>query len=397
MCSSDLKTIGLWGHLDVVPAGDNWEYEPFDMTLVGDLLICRGVQDNKGPTVIAMYVLKCFKELGIELNHRIELFFGTDEENGMRDLEYFTENFEAPSLSIIPDSGFPVCFGEKGVLEANLISEKPLSSDIVDIRGGTVSNMVPDYCEITLRYKDEYEDKLHDLPQSFSYKKEGENLIIISRGIAKHPAFPEGGVSAIHELVKLLLDKNFLNDEDRPIFEFLRKCGEDFEGKGLGIDMADELSGPLSCVGSIIGLDEGRISQHINVRYPVTADSEAIIKRGEENLSEADFIFSLVRDSKPNLFPWENPLVDKLTKLFNDMTGLDKEPYVMGGGTYARKLPNAFAYGMGSLPREEDPLTSLKPGHGGAHEPDEAFYIKDILPAFKIYSMALIMLSDLEI
>ena len=43
------KEIGIWNHLDVVPAEGNWLYPPFAMQAKNGFLIGRGVQDNKGP------------------------------------------------------------------------------------------------------------------------------------------------------------------------------------------------------------------------------------------------------------------------------------------------------------------------------------------------------------
>ena len=36
----------------------------------------------------------------------------------------------------------------------------------------------------------------------------------------------------------------------------------------------------------------------------------------------------------------------------------------------------------------------FKPGHGGAHEPDEALNVRLLLEAMKIYTMAVIALND---
>ncbi|MBO7385214.1 MAG: M20/M25/M40 family metallo-hydrolase, partial [Clostridia bacterium] len=66
--SEDLskRGIGVWCHLDVVPAGEGWTYtRPFEPLGHGDYLIGRGANDNKGPAVACLYILKMLKELGI--------------------------------------------------------------------------------------------------------------------------------------------------------------------------------------------------------------------------------------------------------------------------------------------------------------------------------------------
>ena len=77
-------TIGFWNHLDVVPVGDNWTYDPFNPVVKDGYLIGRGAQDNKGPAVGMMYVMRCLKELQIPLNHRLCSFVGCDEERDER-------------------------------------------------------------------------------------------------------------------------------------------------------------------------------------------------------------------------------------------------------------------------------------------------------------------------
>ena len=76
--------IGFWGHLDVVPVGEDWMLtKPFDPIKHGDYLIGRGADDNKGPLVGVMYILRAFEELGIETKHGLRLIVGCDEEKHM--------------------------------------------------------------------------------------------------------------------------------------------------------------------------------------------------------------------------------------------------------------------------------------------------------------------------
>ena len=51
------ELMGILVHLDVVPAGDGWNYEPFALTVEDGKLIGRGVTDDKGPALINGSVL----------------------------------------------------------------------------------------------------------------------------------------------------------------------------------------------------------------------------------------------------------------------------------------------------------------------------------------------------
>ena len=391
------ESIGFWGHVDVVPLGDNWQFSPYEPFEKDGYIVGRGSQDNKGPTIGTMYCIQCLDELGIELKHPLRMFFGCDEERGMTDMEYYAENYPCPKMSIIADCGFPVCYGEKGIIETNLVSDEPLSEDVLSLSGGVASNMVPDFAEIVLKKTDRVKGALELLPKEIAVEEKEDSYRLTARGISRHTAFPDGGVSAIARLAKGLLYAGALSDEDAEKFMYLCEAGQDFYGRGLQIQCSDEISGRLSCVESMFGQKEdGRLWMHFNIRYPIEADSEKIVEAIGQSARRRGFSQELIRDSKPNYFDRNHPAVDLLTGVFNEIAGMETEPYVMAGGTYARKLPRAFAFGMG-IPGEGLEHPMFLPGHGGGHEPDEGLRLESLFKAMKIFCMGLIALNDVEI
>ena len=58
---SSSKTLATITHLDVVPAGNGWDGDPFCMRRQGDWLIGRGVADDKGPSVLCNRYTYSFK------------------------------------------------------------------------------------------------------------------------------------------------------------------------------------------------------------------------------------------------------------------------------------------------------------------------------------------------
>ena len=138
------QTIGFFNHLDVVPVGNGWTTDPFDPVIREGFLIGRGTGDNKGPAIGMLYLMQCLKELGVPMKHKLSLYVGCNEEKRMADMQYFTANYECPKICIVADSGFPVCYGEKGILEGFLTSSQPFSEAVLQVYGGSASNMVPD-------------------------------------------------------------------------------------------------------------------------------------------------------------------------------------------------------------------------------------------------------------
>ena len=43
------KSSESQGHLDIVPVGGDWTYDPFKLTRDGDYVYGRGTTDDKGP------------------------------------------------------------------------------------------------------------------------------------------------------------------------------------------------------------------------------------------------------------------------------------------------------------------------------------------------------------
>ncbi|GGG64217.1 Sapep family Mn(2+)-dependent dipeptidase [Paenibacillus radicis (ex Gao et al. 2016)] len=392
------KSVGIWGHVDVVPAGEHWIYPPFESTRKGDFLIGRGVQDNKGPTIAVLYALRCIKELQIPLRYKVKQIIGCSEEAGMGDALYFVEHHDVPDFNIVADSGFPVCYGEKGIIEAELASAdwKSGSSALVDFRAGSASNIVPGDAEIILRWNETLAGKLAHLPDSIVTTRTTVNGIeavkLAATGISGHAAFPSGSVNAINLLLDAVLAAELLDGADESAFQFIRSICATNDGAALGIACADELSGELTCVGAVGRLEADEVRLAINIRYPITVDAQALVTTMRDAAEAGGFKLASIHINEANRGNKEAAEVRLLNDTFNRVMGTQAEPFVMGGGTYARKIPNAVAFGPG-LPADISVL-GMPAGHGQIHGPDEAQSIPNLLTALKIYVMALIALNE---
>ncbi len=389
--------VGFWGHLDVVPEGGNWTHAPYEPVYENGCVIGRGASDNKGASVGMLYVLSCLKALGVPLKKNYALYLGTDEEKGMSDVDYFVERFTPPKMSIVTDCGFPVCYAEKGILEADLISIASFSDNVQDLQGGVASNVVPDSASVTLKKTDELLSRLESpLPEGLEAEVLERSVRLTARGITGHTAHPQGSVNAIRVLTAGLLELACLPEEDLAILHFINKVNEDVYGTTLHIACEDEISGRLTCVGSTIGLRDGRAVLSINIRYPVKERDQKLVGSILTTCASYGFTMEIGLASAPNHFPQSHPAVAILTQVYNEAMGEDAKPYAMAGGTYARRLPNALAYGPG-FPGRKLPEGMFAPGHGGAHGPDEALVVDDLIRAMKIYVKAILTLDEADI
>ena len=107
--------VDILAHLDVVAEGAGWDTPPYEAVLKGDgCLYGRGTDDDKGPVVMALYAMRCVRELGIPMKQGCRLIMGTDEESGSGDLPYYYSKHAPAPNTFTPDSGFPIYNVEKG-------------------------------------------------------------------------------------------------------------------------------------------------------------------------------------------------------------------------------------------------------------------------------------------
>ena len=356
------REIGIWNHLDIVPAGEGWTYPPFACQRQGDFLIGRGTQDNKGPAVAVLYALRYLKEQGMPAKVRFSQILGCEEECGMVDAGWYVTQRRAPDWSFVADCGFPVCCGEKGICRIALRSEK-IMERIKDISGGTAVNSVPAHAAAVLE---------HD----------GELVSIEAEGISGHAAFPEGTENAVKLLAEQLMTYP-LGEKEYKMAEFLGKICTDGYGIGLGIACEDSLSGRLTCNCGLIRSREGAVIFQLDIRYPVTFSGAQIIEKVRTAAEEGGFRITETEDDPPFYLEPGLPFIQILMEAYQEETKERKLPYVMGGGTYARRIPHAVAFGPGMSADMRE--LKLPAGHGGCHSADEAQSIANLQKAIRIY------------
>ena len=207
------EMIGVLCHLDVVPEGDNWTFNPYGGEISEGKLYGRGTLDNKGPAIASLYAMKTLKDSGFIPKKRIRLILGTNEESGSACIKHYLSKEEKPSVAFSPDADFPVIHGEMGIivfdLERTFEDADPDGGiEILSLKGGNTPNMVPDYAEAKLLetkpIKEIVEAYNATRNAHIDYTKEGEYTILKSHGISAHGSTPEKGVNAISQLVGLL-------------------------------------------------------------------------------------------------------------------------------------------------------------------------------------------------
>ena len=386
------RTIGIFSHLDVVPEGNGWQYDPFNPVEKDGYIIGRGASDNKSAAVLGMHVMKCLESMEVPFRSKVSLYLGCSEETGMNDIGRYVQEQPMPDFSIVPDTNFPVCHGEKGILQVDAMSDQPFEQ-VLRFSGGLVSNMVADHCEALIAPDPALMDELRHLAESaprIQVSMTEEGILVEATGVAAHASLPQDGINAIHLLTHFLSRSRVLCDNDRHLMAFIDTTIADNGGEAMGVAFRDEPSGPLTCICGVCSTDEGRPCLDFNIRYPVTDQGSRIVEGMRKHFFQGEWKVTHWEDSAPAYVPKDDPMVVELSRIYHEITGADATPYTMGGGTYARKLRNAVGFGM-----ESDQRPPMPAGHGGVHQPDEAQSIEALLQGLKIYVLSILEIDKI--
>lgn len=381
--------IGLFAHLDVVPPGQGWSFPPFSPFEKDGFLFGRGAMDNKSAAVLALYVLKFFKETAMRLKHNAYVFLGVNEESGMRDIRYFLSRHQPPLFGIVPDAYYPVCYAEKGIVRAD-VTGTASDSSLLSFQAGEDYNVVPAAAEARLaRLTSGEADKLRS--EGLEVTEQGGIAVVRAQGKAGHAAFPAGTQSAAVKLAGALLAHELVQGSAaRVVLTFLAQVMGDPYGEGLGIAHQDE-TGPATGNAGIVMWNEGTISIGIDIRYGLMQSAEALRKQLAVHARQHGLSLSGWTDSPPHYMDKDDTIVSSLCQLVNSELGLSQAPYAMGGATHARWLPRTVAMG----PLRTDVQAPFPAGKGSSHQPDEAMRISQIWDAFKIYVKAVVEIDRL--
>lgn len=369
------KLIGILGHLDVVPAGKGWSYDPFTITEVNGKLYGRGTMDDKGPVIAAFYALKYLKEENIDFNKRIRLIVGCNEEAGSRGLAYYVKKEGHIDYGFTPDGSFPGIYGEKANCGAGFAVK---DSRIINIEGGTVPNAVCSEVTIELPLEQINEELLENYlnTKHIKYtKNKAKTLTYTVYGVAAHASTPEFGVNAISYLMKGLEEAKF----DDPLVRYYNKhIGLFTDGTLAKVKMADKY-GPLTFNNGMIYKKDQVIYGTIDIRVPVTKDADKVKDTIIAEFNDQDGKTTYTYNGKPLFFDPDSPMVKALVSAYQEVTGDKKnKPLVIGGGTYSKGINNCIAFG-GEFPDVDYHI----------HDKDEFIYKEHLLKQIEIYVKAI--------
>lgn len=386
------RALDILVHLDVVSAQEPWTIgEPFAPCERDGKLYGRGVADDKGPAIIALYAMRAIKEAGIPLKKGVRLVFGTDEECGSSDLPHYYDKVPEAEMTISPDAEFPVVVGEKGRIAAEIVTNYPVQTSgmhIVSIQAGSALNVLPGTAHAVLENchfetivetcawhetRDQVTFIVTPLPK--------RRISIQCDGTGAHAAEPKSGNNALTALLDLLAHLPFA---DCPSTQAVRTLARlfphrDFRGAALKIAMRDDSFGSLTMSLNTIDMREQRLIAGFDCRTPLCAEQRDLLTELTSIFKTRQFTIQNICYTQAHYVDPDSPFIRTLLSAYERYTGQQALPICVGGSTYVHALKNGVAYGC-TMPGKDNHM----------HGIDECMDIDDILTAGMIYTQAIL-------
>ena len=393
------KTIGLYGHSDVVPTGDGWLYtEPFEPLLKDGMLIGRGSCDNKNGVMASISVLECLRDLQIPLKGKVMAFVGSNEESGMGDMEAFVRNEKMPELNFAPDSGFSGALGEKGILRMWAECGETMNT-VVDFRGGNAFNVVLDKAAVTLKPNAALAQQLASVVagnERYILETTADAIILRTIGVSKHAARPVDSINATVLACDALTACDALDAKDRAILKTVSKLLTNYHGEDLGIAHEDPDCGKLTSANGMVAVENGHLRVSLDIRYGVALAPDVLEEKLHKAWNAVGWSIVYMNNRPGYLNDKNHPVPALMTNLCNEITGNDYKTYLMEGGTYCRYLKNAVPTGTRAvMAGVESPVTKMPAGHGGAHQRDECVDLEAFFTGLRILIHAVVQCDEL--
>ena len=364
--------LGLLVHGDVQAAEASWwSSPPFAGELRDGEVWGRGAADDKGPLIQALLAMKALAASSLPRTHSIRLLVGSDEESTNKDITTYLKDHPAPDYSLVLDSAFPLVVGEKAWNSLTVSADpgerdgKPedLPYTIAKAQAGLATSIVPDEARLSLKWKRGAPD-WEPVMRRFRSKElsEGTRLHLDATGadlsvmVSGHSAHAganlEVGRNALVGLARVC-EGEVPSSGVGDLLAFAAMAGEDIYGTGLEISDRDPVWGRYAVnVATLKPGENGRLDLTINVRRipprtgpELKAHLERVVAAFNARTG-ARLLPSGFYDDEPLIFALDAPLIRRLQAIYARTTGRADAPIVSGGATYAKRLPNAIAFGM---------------------------------------------------
>ena len=384
------EMLGILVHMDVVPEGEGWTVPAFEGVEKDGKIFGRGAIDDKGPCIAALYAIKALSDNCVQLNKKVRLIIGADEESGWADMDFYKKHEPLPDIVFSPDGEYPVINAEKGLLHV-VLSIEGLTDDgalsVKSFEAGTRINVVPNKAQAVIAAPfatilKSLESYRCPIGAELTAQDDGSGLVTVKAvGKSAHGSRPDQGINAASALLQYLGTLPWSPGKTgEAVYALASKIGTYYHGEAVELNLADEVSGKLTFNLGTLFLSGGTLKAGIDIRYPISIKREAV---EEKLLKHFGNLFGITYQHTldSHFVSEDSPLVTTLKEAYTEITGEEAYCISIGGATYARAFENAVTFG------------SLFPGQPNTeHGPDEYIETESLIKNAEIIANAIIKL-----
>ena len=265
---------------------------------------------------------------------------------------------------------------------------------LFEIKYGEVIRLCDDRAIAIADLKAELTEKIAGRGE-FTLAEENGALLLTAKGMAKHACEPDGSVNAAKLIAELLSSMESLNAADRQIMTDINKTLGCHYGSTMGLEHDDIRFGKLTFVNGMVKMCGGKICLSFDTRYGSTLEPAEFEEIAEKAFADMGWEMEIDSNMKGFSIADDSPIPDKLVEIYNTVTGFETSAIRLGGGTYARKIENAFSVGTKTLRKDrKTPVMEMPAGHGGAHQSDEMIDIEAFFDAVRIITHYIINIDE---
>lgn len=378
-----VEAIGLLTHGDVQDVvGQQWSSPPFEARLVGDRIIGRGTEDDKGPIIAALYTLAALADTGWRRPHETRLLIANAEESSWAEIAYYLERRPAPAVTLGLDAAYPVTHAQKGYGVVTVRAEGGAPGTgagvnggpgskrwrLHEARGGSGLSIIPERGEAFLVAPGPLAADLPAARDALAAKAaawvaghpaarlevtvDWPTIKLTAHGKGGHSSAPESGHNALGDLSAFLATLDLELDRWGALVKFLGLAvGTETDGASLGIRHSHSVMGPLTVSLAFLETADGVPQARLNTRVPAGLSAKEHERRINESAarfakkSGAKVVATAAMLSEPHLVPLDSPLVGALLAVWQEVVGTPGRAVAIGGGTQARLFPGGVDFG----------------------------------------------------
>lgn len=384
------EILGILGHLDVVDSGDidEWDTDPFQLVEKDGFWFGRGVNDNKGPVLGCLYILKVLKELNYKPKRTIRLILGGAEETTWECMKYYFKYNKMPDMGFSPDCNFPIVNCEKGIICAEYKFKDRVDLNgvynILEIKSNISHDKICSQIKILLKTNEVYLLKSY-LKNVKSIRQKDDNLFELEyRGITALARNPHKGENAIFRFIDDFEKIKDLNSSGKRIVEILSKYfNHSIYGEKLSLYYEDIDTGKTTSNLAYVDFSDGEVRIGFDYRYPKGIKKSHILKRLKEVANDNVMILDVVREFDLLYIDKDSKLLKALKYSYEKVTNKKAQFLSKGAISYARAMKNCVGFGP-----------SFEEDRPNSHKSNECINIENLYKALVIYLEAIKQLTD---